>query len=943
MNSDSVQINFTLKEYDDVAVEVLDEAGKVIRHLGAGVLGPNAPLPFQPDTRAQKIFWDWKDNSGSILGKNGNFRIMVNVDLKARFGNILGWNGQWLGTIQGMVVDSAGNLYVIMKDMPIIHRWPVYIKVFSKDGSYLRSIAPFPANLEASKMNGVKQIEVSPDKKVPFVYNPRNWSVIPRFGVDYHKPVLNRSGKLVFPIGHMHYTKSGELLDTPEGAHVASIGIDGGVDSNYFGQRIARPEQPYIGSQGDRIYPRIYFALSPDERYLYASGIVNAFRSPDPAEIAERTDNVVYRIDMQSSNDAEVFIGEKWASGSDNTHLSNPMGIDVDNNGNIYICDRGNNRIAIFDSLGNFINALAIDEPVQIGVHSSGKLYVHCASYIGYQWNATTSHRLIRLGGINNPTREIELEFNKVPYSARGLLALDKNSDPPVLWLGGIDNVEGVWDGRHTDFLKEIFKIVDNGSGFENLGNVVSTGNPDKRMGETHKYITVDRETEEVWWDDMIFDGNTGRYIRTFIHSDRYPWEQKINGEPELGPENSVYIWEGYDGIQGSSIKRYHMNDGTPFNFNGLGTNSINLTNFGIWGGGGRPRGMTVSGNGDMYLIHHLEHRDRNNTQVSVIDGSGNLKGDKIIRIESSCGGIGVDKKGSIYIGANLKPFGTKMPFFFESFINNNNFQKSYELYHDATGSLIKFSSDGGTVLSDASGTDFESFIYPGYKADGAVWSRFDYSSQQTKLHTQNLGCACETPRHDVDAYNRSFIPDPLTFSIGVYDENGNLVTRFGNYGNMDSRGPGSLVPVPEIPFSYPLGVAVSDKAAYVNDVYGHRIVRADLYYRQTGYADIGTVRNVEAARAVSMPMLMYHNPFRPGDIIRYYTPLSDESRLAVYNIHGRLVRCLNLLPSGYGAGYFPWDGKDNLGRHLPKGVYFIKMRAVESNSTFKAGTLVLF
>ena len=32
-----------------------------------------------------------------------------------------------------------------------------------------------------------------------------------------------------------------------------------------------------------------------------------------------------------------------------------PHGLDLDNNGNVYVADRENNRIQKFDSLGNFI------------------------------------------------------------------------------------------------------------------------------------------------------------------------------------------------------------------------------------------------------------------------------------------------------------------------------------------------------------------------------------------------------------------------------------------------------------------------------------------------------------------------------------------------------------------------------------------------------------
>ena len=82
-----------------------------------------------------------------------------------------------------------------------------------------------------------------------------------------------------------------------------------------------------------------------------------------------------------------------------------------------------------------------------------------------------------------------------------------------------------------------------------------------------------------------------------------------------------------------------------------------------------------------------------------------------------------------------------------------------------------------------------------------------------------------------MDDYGRIYVPNALTGSVQVFDNEGNAITRFGGYGNHDSEGPKSRIPTPEIPLLYPLGVAVSFNHIYVADEINRRVVRADPKY----------------------------------------------------------------------------------------------------------------
>ena len=52
---DRVEIAFETKGACDVTVAIENAEGRIVRHLASGVLGPNAPAPFQKNSLAQRV------------------------------------------------------------------------------------------------------------------------------------------------------------------------------------------------------------------------------------------------------------------------------------------------------------------------------------------------------------------------------------------------------------------------------------------------------------------------------------------------------------------------------------------------------------------------------------------------------------------------------------------------------------------------------------------------------------------------------------------------------------------------------------------------------------------------------------------------------------------------------------------------------------------------
>ena len=180
-------IRFQLDEYDDVLLRVVDAQGTVVRTLGCGVLGPNAPPPFQKSSLRQSIAWDGTDCKGEEAP--GNCSAQLSVGLAPRFGGFLGHDpAQLQKRIIGLEVDPRGRVYVQLaagrKSDPEILR-------FSREGEYLDMV--YPPSPQALAATG-KRIEdvwpyVSWYEGEPIPHRPRSWPTFVPYRADASIPI----------------------------------------------------------------------------------------------------------------------------------------------------------------------------------------------------------------------------------------------------------------------------------------------------------------------------------------------------------------------------------------------------------------------------------------------------------------------------------------------------------------------------------------------------------------------------------------------------------------------------------------------------------------------------------------------------------------------------------------------------------------------------------
>jgi hypothetical protein len=95
----------------------------------------------------------------------------------------------------------------------------------------------------------------------------------------------------------------------------------------------------------------------------------------------------------------------------------------------------------------------------------------------------------------------------------------------------------------------------------------------------------------------------------------------------------------------------------------------------------------------------------------------------------------------------------------------------------------------------------------------------------------------------------------------------------------------------------------------------------------QIAWPQCGDVASVPGSSTVPLPFVdVYPNPFNPLTTIRYQVPAPSWTSLCLFDLSGRLVRCLR--SGSHAAGVFEvsWDGLDESGRRLPSGVYLCRL-----------------
>ena len=838
---DKVTITFTVSKATDAEVAILDAKGKGVRHLAAGVVGAGArhAVPLQRGL-AQTLEWDLKDNDGRPA-KGGRFRVRVGLGLRATFDKIIGWSGQKIDAPRAMASGPDGTLYLVHGEKFYGHRQTTLIYAFDRDGRYLRQVFPGPGGVPAEKRVGWPWLKFDDGGEAPIVHHVLTRSVHPGAyfgGGELGNLAVTGDGRLVVLSGCA--TTVGTLIkyaDVRGARRLLILGADGSVPKNFLGPVVA----------GTRVGGKGYVAVSPDSKYAYVSGLgsTDLWGRRKPAEIH----HVVYRAKLDGSDKAEVFIGKLKGPGAGKDRLNDPRGVAVGKDGNVYVADHGNKRIAVFSPAGKHVGEIPAEGATRILVSKkTGAVYAK----IGYN--------VVKFGGLADPAKKAERPLPRVNTNIKRHLfhlALNDSGPKPVLHLSST-----WWINYRLE------RVVDEGDKLVSQGDPIATRADKARPGlpfvmnvvvAGNTLITRTPSAPAANTTAARFDASTGSYEGPwFPRSTKGEKEKRralffCGSEYTAGKDGRIYTQTGgfmrptKNSADAGTIRRYDAT-GKPVPFSALGKHFIHKYYHGHY----RPAGMFITRDGRIYAAAFPGYRGRDQKEkgldILVIAPNGKVIDPQRVFIKgATVGGVAVDRAGNIYVGAQIWPKGRRLPPRFAGKLPKSTRVGHPGRAYNQHGALIKFPPGGGRIVPDEKGT------YLGHaggyakprtgkpphtlRIENALWvRRIGYVPIND---TAEAGCQCENTRFDVDGFGRVFIPDLYRFRVTVLDGAGNAVTHFGGFGNADNRGPGSKHPVPAIPYGWPIAARLAGDRVFVADLTNRRIVATQMEHATMATCEI--------------------------------------------------------------------------------------------------------
>ncbi|MBL8028011.1 MAG: hypothetical protein JNL74_16440 [Fibrobacteres bacterium] len=875
------EIAFKMDRFTDVAVSIVNiKDSTVVRHIGAGVLGPKAPTPFVKDSLNQVIVWDGKDNFGkTVTIPDADLRVRVRAGLSVSLDALVGDNPYafyYNSAISGIVTGKDGSIFIC--GMPEYVHNEHYTEIsgdykvvrqYDKEGNYLRTVFPFPSNLPASDVAGWGVINKNDGSYSPYY----QWTSIPAFSktnLGPH-PVGSRllgvddNGRLIFG----RQNRSLWLYDS-----IFSFGPDGRLpvlQNTYYGKRWSEA----VDASG-----RVYVCDTTNNCinvYSAANALIGTIpvTRPDMVAVSKKTGNVymtgkvltgtsfamwLYKFapyDNGAAKVCSVSIGYTISTSTSGNYGKLTMRTSLtvnDSNSNPWVWVGG----------GNTITVLAYED--------AGTSFVVKKNFFQESQNRPNAH--VRIA-VDRRNETVYLSDNTLP--------------------GTIHKIEN-WSNP-----KIVRCSTSTGQAMTGWDVVIS---PDNML-----YVPQNRT-----------GGDWGPYVRRFTLDHKHSPVNYSNI-----PVNSTDYYNAF--YRNSFIRRGEAAANGFSDYRGFTVGydgRVALIRNGLIDRVGIPAGASYAGGAKCY---HATVFD-GDTAITDTSNCGKIQvapiwfslGDPGGAKRGSCGGIKFDIHGNLYIGSLTRTTDQQIP----------NYFTSNKAYTYTVGSVIRYGkSDSGAVVNSINS------LAPAVATTGnaKVYSSAGIGPFSCDPGTSSH-CVCGSPRFDVDPYGRLFLPNAVANHVSIVDNNDNLLLQFGKYGNVDSRGglsgPGVPIATPEIPLGFPVSVAASEDYVYVADMANGRVVRVKMNYAEdnlpnltnqhVGAMDISD-KNVIHCNFTTSPV-----PFSANSSITFSLSAKARALLEVYDVRGTLIKKITDSEYGRGVYNFKWNGSDSKGRSVAAGIYLFKL-----------------
>ncbi len=455
------QIVFALDEFDDVLVRVVDTKGKTVENLGCGVLGVNAPAPFQKDRLLQVI--PWKDAENSL---RAGHRVQIKVGCEPHFDRFIAHDpNQLVKNICGMEVDHQGRLYVSFFTE---RRGDTEVRRYDRQGNLLDTVyPPSPQGLRSPLSDATRHVEKI-DAQSAFPQRRGGW---PFFIYKYHSKRENDPTQYPFPFriapdGNAYIAEvvSGRVGLTPDEIDllpaVKARIFDVELDPFWFLKRMA------MGSGVWAIGPKGYGYLCCTNQQA-----INELKSITlPSYKNEQfIGNTIVKVSLDTVEPVEDFqysgteklsqnrayIGTLKTKGQGPNFLNSVRDLTIDEDGTMYVVDE--NRIKVFRANGQFIDTLdqfEIDGKIQSlgdvhGIRAAGdSLYVVGRLDPIIEFNDKDERRGISTAEIQAYKKSVLVKFkiseraspqavcSIALHGLANVIAVDRSDSTPIVWVG---------------------------------------------------------------------------------------------------------------------------------------------------------------------------------------------------------------------------------------------------------------------------------------------------------------------------------------------------------------------------------------------------------------------------------------------------------------------------------------------------------------------------
>jgi len=724
------------------------------------------------------------------------------------------------------VNEMTGELYVLSDPRPV--RGVPDVRVFDRQGNYLRTIMPFNANLPRASVQDLCRktaLEGGVGLVVPKLFEVSGGELT-MYGAWWNLPqkiAVAPNGDLILSSMYkgtlMRIRPDGSL--SPEGwTSIYHRGRNEPFESaDWVVDRWHAHSLKHYLPHASLRYP--YIALQRNGNLYVSDGLesrqtqlfgrwweVKGHGDSSTLHKLRLIDGIRFEgvKDFRFSGDHELpqakeTLGVAGKPGQDNAHLDSPCGLAIDDD-YLIVADSGNNRLQIFERDGRLAGSITnfeqdgrdvpLGNPIALAIDLQRHLYVLAL--------IESERRLLKL----DSWREPRLLAVSEPLDAETFqIAVDAGVDPPLVWIANGAGL-GTLLQLAGDNLAEKGKWAGDD---EKLSNPAQYGglpilNIDPQVG--HIYVEDDSHyrsnmygtvyqlsqsgTMLKKWEPVFFHTTGKREPDTFGITDRDGHfrnpDEPLSIDSIFGKDGKIYRWKLRD--TDIAILRFDRS-GRPIPFEATGSNAL-VVETELWGARNRHdiyHGMDIDRHGNIYYVAKVSRQDKVRHRVDVYDSDGNLKKKGLLHL-SATRWIQVDEQGNLY--ALYKPSNPPWCFYL---------------------TLSKFPPSGGEPL----------------------WSRrWDGIIGQVDVYADH--CMCLTSRLHQALDGKGYLYAAGKYSVQAIDcETGKLVGEFGSYGNMDCQGRGGEFPHPELPFGTISALSVWKDRLFVVDVLNRRIAKCRIIY----------------------------------------------------------------------------------------------------------------